>query len=792
VAILVVGGALAGTLIGGANPGPAPTAAGLRLALVRATGSDEGRANTGSAPAGRSTVIVFPRGHRIFATTSKGPGSSTPSFGQPTIVAVAGWGFEPDLRHDPSNTNRLYISSPDSGGSNASWIWRSLDGGKTFKWVPAAAPLNGKVTTCPGGGDTELAVDGAGRLYFNDLSLANFSVSRSDDQGKTFPACNSTGVPDAGVDRQWYALDGDPTAGGSLYLTNDEVGNGNVQCGTTQVNNTLVMYRSPAGGAGTTAGLLFGPPFHITQPGTCDEGIMGNNEVSPVATTTGQIGKNGRPAQLPAPVHHVYVIHDDGSLSKIHIARCFPVGFGAPIANVSDPSGLNCVDLPVADLGAGQRTGGNFPSLAIDRAGNLYAVWEQAPYNGTLAGDTSLYYAYSTDEGATWSAPVQIPTPGLANNVFASAAAGDDGRVDIAWYGTGGHVDPAGGPQSCPNGNGGPDTVAGPWSLYFTQTLNAHAKTVTFAAPILASEHPIRHGGIQSIIGNQCGGPTNLGLNGVTRTLGDFFQLRIGPQGQAEIAYGDSNNIDGNLMGAHAMFVQQVGGSSVVQGKQVSGSATPLGSTTDAAGDATYDALGSTSASMPNLDILSSSVTRPPAAGCHPAGTACYRVTMKVTNMSTAAPVAPDTDTDVVWQTQWLVPASASCTSTAASCTNGGRNFMVYAESNQGGAIECWVGENALMQNADGVQLTYPGTTQLTDPGACAVVNGPNGTITIDVPISAVSLDAGVAPYSSRLYSVTASTLTMQGKASSVGSFGGVGGLPFNVIDVAPSYDASP
>jgi len=34
--------------------------------------------------------------------------------------------------------------------------------------------------------------------------------------------------------------------------------------------------------------------------------------------------------------------------------------------------------------------------------------------------------------------------------------------------------------------------------------------------------------------------------------------------------------------------------------------------------------------------------------------------------------------------------------------------------------------------------------------------------------------------------------LTMQGKASSVGSFGGVGGLPFNVIDVAPSYDASP
>ena len=164
--------------------------------------------------------------------------------------------------------------------------WRSLDGGRTFKWVPGAAPLGGKVTTCHGGGDTELAVDSAGRLYFNDLTLANFSVARSDDQGRTF-TCSNTGVPDTIVDRQWYAIDGDPTTGGSMYLTNDEVGNGAVQCGNTTQNNTLVMYRSPAAGAGATAGLAFGPPNHITLPATCDEGIMGNSEVSPVATKTG-------------------------------------------------------------------------------------------------------------------------------------------------------------------------------------------------------------------------------------------------------------------------------------------------------------------------------------------------------------------------------------------------------------------------------------------------------------------------------------------------------------------------
>ena len=44
-------------------------------------------------------------------------------------------------------------------------------------------------------------------------------------------------------------------------------------------------------------------------------------------------------------------------------------------------------------------------------------------------------YAYSTNEGNTWSAPIQIPSPGLANNIYGWIAAGDDGRVDIAWYG---------------------------------------------------------------------------------------------------------------------------------------------------------------------------------------------------------------------------------------------------------------------------------------------------------------------------------------------------------------------
>src|SRR5436190_20634173 len=159
------------------------------------------------------------------------PRPAPPSFGHPIISGIGGVGFEQGLRVDPSNANRLYTSVPGSLSSDTSWIWQSLDGGLTFKWVTAATPFEGKATpACAGGGDSELGVDIMGRIYFCDLTLANFSTARSDDLGATF-TCSNTGVPDAVVDRQWYTFDGDPLNGGSIYLTNDEFAQSPSTCG---------------------------------------------------------------------------------------------------------------------------------------------------------------------------------------------------------------------------------------------------------------------------------------------------------------------------------------------------------------------------------------------------------------------------------------------------------------------------------------------------------------------------------------------------------------------------------
>ena len=695
-----------------------------------------------------------------------------PTFGHPVISGIGGTGFEQSIRLDPSDPNRVYTSAPGSASADTSWIWHSLDGGKTFKWVVGAAPLEGKVTTCHGGGDTELAVDDFGRLYFNDLTLANFSTSRSDDGGATF-TCSNTGVPDTAVDRQWYAIDGDPLNGGRIYLANDEIGPGAPMCGSSVGNNVLVMYRSPVTGLGPTAGIEFGPANHVSAINSCDEAIMGNNEVSPVATTLGQPDGLGGFATLPTPVKHVFVIHDNAQLNKILIGRCFPVAFGAPIANVSDPSGLNCTDILVADLGADQKTGGDFPTMAIDKAGNLYTVWEQAPVSGTtLTGDVVLKFSYSTDQGNTWSTPMEINTSGspvgtLRQNVFAWINAGDDGRVNIVWYGT---------PNTTTTGSQGPDDCDNcVWSLWMTQSLNAHdAGGPVFAPPILASEHHVHRGAVQSLIGGQ----NQL----ASRSLGDYLQVRVGAQGEAHIAYVDSNNLIGAAVG-HAMYVRQNGGTTLLAASSPMNIAglTPFNAVSDPSGDGKYEVAGISSASMPPLDILNSSVSKVATSPCS-VGAPCYKVVMQINNLSLAPTLAQDPDPDLVWLTQWFVPSSTD--------SNGGKNFHVYAESFNGGALQCFVGENAIQLVGGGGVLTYPGRTQLAAAN-CQSALGPNGNITIYVPLSSVNEPGAV---DNRLHEVTASTMTLQEPANTDPDlFGvGIGGSFFNLIDVAQAYVFDP
>ena len=139
-----------------------------------------------------------------------------------------------------------------------------------------------------------------------------------------------------------------------------------------------------------------------------------------------------------------------------------------------------------------------------------------------------------------------------------------------------------------------------------------------------------------------------------------------------------------------------------------------------------------------------------------------------------------------IWSgsTQWFVPSTSDA--------KGGRNFHVYAESNNGAALQCFTAQNAVFTAGGGyTTMSYPGGLTALPAANCQSTLGPNGTITIYVPLSMVSEPGAI---DNRLHEVTASTMTLTQPANSVpdplGS--GIGGSPFNLIDVAQDYVFDP
>jgi hypothetical protein len=303
------------------------------------------------------------------------------------------------------------------------------------------------------------------------------------------------------------------------------------------------------------------------------------------------------------------------------------------------------------------------------------------------------------------------------------------------------------------------------------QTLNGHDAVPTFTAPIQASSHFIHRGSIQTLIGGQTG----------DRSLGDFLQLRMGARGEAQIAYADSNNINGGFA-PHGMFVRQNSGDGLLVANSpvnIPG-LRPFNLVTDPGGDGKYEVNGTSSANMPQLDIIKSGITFVTTAPCS-ATAPCYKVIMQLNDLSLAPATAQDPDPDLVWSTQWLVPSTSD--------PNGGKNFHAYAESTNGGPLQCFVGENAVLLVGGGVTLTYPGGATALPAANCQSTLGPNGAITIYVPLSSVNEPGAI---DDRLHEVTASTMTLLEPANTMPSFGGIGGSLFNLIDVAQGYVFDP
>ena len=148
--------------------------------------------------------------------------------------------------------------------------------------------------------------------------------------------------------------------------------------------------------------------------------------------------------------------------------------------------------LPTAETGTADTW--NFEELAVatDEEDNVHALW--------MGSGNRPWYAWSGDEGATWSEPLMVAPPGLNGTGFPTIAAGSAGRVALGYIGT---------------TNGGAT-----WNGYLSVMTDAFAPTPLITTIMVnAPDDPLENAK-EDCGYDRCGG------------FGDFIDIIVGPDGR--------------------------------------------------------------------------------------------------------------------------------------------------------------------------------------------------------------------------------------------------------------------
>ena len=461
--------------------------------------------------AAAATDTTGPYGAFGFTTQGLGRlGTATGSYGEPSLAIAA------DGQH-------VVTSTPGCGGVCYGY---SADDGATFS----------KTVTPGGGGDSELDFLPNGTLVSADLAIKNSVMHYSTDFGATWTSAGTAGVEQ---DRQWlahspdgkteYLVYHDFAAEAEFYAKSLDGGKTwNQQDGQTPI--------TPPSGLPGAAPTPVTPP---SDPSFVDQGV--NTFSGPML-----VDNNG------TDIYVVYSISNlESNLSPTTGVPPFGPTRGVILSHSPDGgttwTSTYVVSAPVNPAGpASEKTeGAIFPWATLDSAGNIYVV-----YNSTDDTDGThfhQYYKYSSDKGATWSAPVRldISIPLTAgSSIYATGMAGAPGILDVAWYQT-------------DTGTPGTTNAADVWTPHFAQVTSANTASPAVAEQAVTTL-PNHKAGI-CLQGILCG----VGPGSSDRSLADFFELAINPvTGMAEIAYAD--NAGRNGVTGEVVFAKQTAGPSAV------------------------------------------------------------------------------------------------------------------------------------------------------------------------------------------------------------------------------------
>ncbi len=511
-------------------------------------------------------------------------------------------GSEPSIAVD--SHDNVFVSAPAGVPTGGCPFWQ-VHPDRTYDYRGTIDTDEGSV----GGGDCDISATPIAGDTANDsvsitsLSLANLTSNVTTDGGKTFRTiANPASQQVFGVDRQWQTADPELDR---HYLSVHDLAQANIQVSVATDGGYQYVQNVPA----------IDPTRNrkaLTAGGLGVGAVSGSNHFGPTVVDP-RTHKLFIPFLAPKEGTNGF---DENTLyiaigDPCATLPCVKGGTVGPISWTSVQAFTSSV--VTANLS------NDFPSIAMDRSGVLYATFTgdvTKPATSGSAPDSSrifVVHSATPEVASSWS-PAQTVDPGTGNaNVFPWLVAGQQGNVGVAWYSS-----TLSNAATCPGagakGNGSgvtasvSDNCLNLWNVSYAQSSNADTATPVWTVSDVSG---LIHRGPICNQGLAC-------ANG-TRTMLDFFDVAVDSQGRPNFAFVSDTRA---LNVPDVQFSLQCTGTSLT-GTALNGCSTgagPLPCTADAAyvdapGDATGAAGNQTPGpNDPSLDIVGGNVTSTPTA----------------------------------------------------------------------------------------------------------------------------------------------------------------------------------